>query len=121
MADALCPSATGAFAQLTLALCGNNGQHKVYWPWYCGGSKAAKGVRDVATGILPAVLLVVWQAVLLPRLLYYVSQVQPHPYLPPYPIFCLLYTRLPHQLMDITARLKCWLCGTSCDPFVSAL
>jgi hypothetical protein len=71
---ALCPCA-GAFAQLTLTLCGQNSSHKIYWTWYCQDTRGAKIVRDVGTGILPEILLVVWQALLLPRVLYYVGQV----------------------------------------------
>ena len=65
----------GAFAQLTLTLCGQNASHRIYWVWYCEDTSGAKIVRDVGTGILPEVLLVVWQALLLPRVLYYIGQV----------------------------------------------
>ena len=71
---ALCPR-TGAFAQLTLTLCGQNSSHRIYWAWYCEDTRGAKIVRDVGTGILPEILLVVWQALLLPRVLYYIGQV----------------------------------------------
>ena len=67
-------SCAGAFAQLTLTLCGQNASHKVYWSWYCQDTRGAKIVRDVGTGILPEILLVVWQALLLPRVLYYIGQ-----------------------------------------------
>ena len=66
----------GALAQLTLTLCGQNASHKVYWAWYCEDNSGSKIVRDIGTGILPEVLLVVWQALLLPRVLYYVGQVR---------------------------------------------
>jgi len=66
----------GALAQLTLTLCGQNASHKVYWQWYCEDTRGSKIVRDIGTGIVPEVLLVVWQALLLPRVLYYLGQVR---------------------------------------------
>ena len=71
-----CGEHAGALAQLTLTLCGQNASHKVYWQWYCEDTRGSKIVRDIGTGILPEVLLVVWQALLLPRVLYYLGQVR---------------------------------------------
>lgn len=72
----MCCGRAGALAQVTLTLCGQNATHKVYWTWYCEDNKGSKIVRDIGTGILPEVLLVVWQALLLPRVLYYIGQVR---------------------------------------------
>ena len=51
----------------------------MYWEWYCEDTRGSKIVRDIGTGILPEVLLVVWQALLLPRVLYYLGQARPSP------------------------------------------
>ena len=70
---------TGAFAQLTITLCGNpvDGSKGKYWDsWYCDEDNLwATFLRNLLTSLAPSILLSVYHMVVLPVVVYYAAQV----------------------------------------------
>lgn len=63
---------TGIFSQLGAALCGG-GQGdtgSLTGTWFCSNSKWASLIRGIITGVLPSILMAVYQSVVLPVYLY---------------------------------------------------
>lgn len=69
---------TGAFAQLTLAICGNEkeGSSEALSPdsWYCSGDQWATFARNLVTSMAPSILLSLYHMIILPLLVYYAAQ-----------------------------------------------
>jgi hypothetical protein len=63
---------TGAFSQLESALCGGAEGEKgsLTGSWFCSDDFWAKTVRSIITGILPALLMSIYQSVILPIYIY---------------------------------------------------
>jgi len=72
---------TGAFAQLTIALCGdgsgNSGREgELAGTWFCSGDPWATFCRNVLTSVVPSTLLSIYHMVVLPVMIYYVAQAE---------------------------------------------
>ena len=52
-------------AQTTVAVC--NKDSRYYWSWYCGQKNVA---RSLFTAVLPPLLLMLWQSLVMPNVLY---------------------------------------------------
>lgn len=63
---------TGLFSQLSIALCGGSQGEagSLTGKWFCSDDFWAGLLRDIITGVLPSILMAVYQAVLLPIYLY---------------------------------------------------
>ena len=63
---------TGSFSQLDAALCGSSSTApgSLSGTWFCGDDFWGKLLRNIITGMLPAILMSVYQAVLLPIYIY---------------------------------------------------
>jgi len=72
---------TGAFAQLTIALCGdgsgNSGREgELAGTWFCSEDPWATFCRNVLTSVVPSTLLSIYHMVVLPVMVYYVAQAE---------------------------------------------
>lgn len=70
---------TGAFAQLTIAICGNPAEGAAAWSadsWYCSNDAWAQFFRNIVTSLVPTLLLSVYHMVLLPVVVYYAAQAE---------------------------------------------
>ena len=52
-------------ANVTVAVCNNGSRY--YWSWYCGQKNVA---RSLFTAVLPPLLLMLWQSLVMPNVLY---------------------------------------------------
>ncbi|KAK9817083.1 hypothetical protein WJX72_009273 [[Myrmecia] bisecta] len=65
---------SGAIAQATVAICGSSGFfNRFYSSAYCGQNSL---LRSIITGILPQVLLLLWQNLIMPNALYRLAQIE---------------------------------------------
>ena len=55
----------GVVAQTTVAVC--SASSKYSWDWYCGQQNVA---RSLFTAVLPPLLLMLWQSLVMPNVLY---------------------------------------------------
>jgi hypothetical protein len=70
---------TGAFAQLTIALCGNpnDGDGGVgAGTWFCSADPLARFLRNLLTSLAPSLLLSLYHMCVLPVLVYYAAQAE---------------------------------------------
>ena len=58
-----CPA--GVVANITVAVCSKSS--KYYWAWYCTQKNVA---RSLFTAVLPPLLLMLWQSMVMPNVLY---------------------------------------------------
>ncbi|KAL0050236.1 hypothetical protein WJX82_006955 [Trebouxia sp. C0006] len=56
---------TGVVANVTVAVCNKGSRY--YWSWYCGQKNVA---RSLFTAVLPPLLLMLWQSLVMPNVLY---------------------------------------------------
>ena len=71
----------GVIAQLTITICASGTGGQFYSSWYC--SQKSVG-RSLFTAVLPPLLLMLWQALVMPNALYrfaWVSPLHPPPFL----------------------------------------
>ncbi len=52
-------------ANVTVAVCNKGSRY--YWSWYCGQKNVA---RSLFTAVLPPLLLMLWQSLVMPNVLY---------------------------------------------------
>lgn len=63
---------TGALSQLNSAFCNEAGDW--FWPWYCESSGTWPSfIRNLLTGWIPAVLLGLWNNIIIPKAFYYLA------------------------------------------------
>lgn len=55
----------GVVANVTVAVC--NKSSRYYWGWYCSQKNVA---RSLFTAVLPPLLLMLWQSMVMPNVLY---------------------------------------------------
>ena len=68
---------TGAFAQLTIAFCGNpDNPGPAADQWFCSDDRWAVFFRNLLTSIAPSLLLSLYHLVILPVLVYYAAQAE---------------------------------------------
>ena len=71
---------TGAFAQLTLALCGSpldpSSSGAASGSWFCSSSLWATFLRNLITAVAPSLLLSLYHMIVLPVLVYYAAQME---------------------------------------------
>jgi hypothetical protein len=70
---------TGAFAQLTIAICGSPADDSAAWSadsWYCSDDPWATFFRNLMTSLAPTLLLSLYHMVVLPVLVYYAAQAE---------------------------------------------
>ena len=68
---------TGAFAQLTIAFCGNPGNPGPAGDqWFCSDDRWAVFIRNILTSIAPSILLSIYHMCILPVLVYYAAQAE---------------------------------------------
>ena len=68
---------TGAFAQLTIAFCGNpDNPGPASGSWFCSDNGWARFIRNLLTSIAPSLLLSLYHLVVLPVLVYYTAQAE---------------------------------------------
>lgn len=86
---------TGAFAQLTIAICGNpmDGSPALAADsWFCSDDPWASFLRNLITSLAPSILLSVYHMVLLPVLVYYAAQAEGQ---------CLSLSKLDRRCADL--------------------
>ncbi|KAL3131896.1 hypothetical protein ABBQ38_007601 [Trebouxia sp. C0009 RCD-2024] len=62
---------TGIVAQTTVAVCNRRGSYT--WNWYCGQQNVA---RSLFTSVLPPLLLMLWQSLVMPNVLYRLAWIE---------------------------------------------
>eukprot|EP00889_Picochlorum_renovo_P004507 jgi/Picre1/31537/NNA_006889.t1 len=68
---------TGAFAQLTIAVCGNPDDDNAFTDsWYCSDDPWANFFRNLVTSLAPTLLLSIYHMCILPVLVYYAAQAE---------------------------------------------
>lgn len=68
---------TGAFAQLTIAVCGNRADGEpASTSWYCSDDSWANFFRNLVTSLAPTLLLSLYHMCILPVLVYYAAQAE---------------------------------------------
>ncbi|KAI3425049.1 hypothetical protein D9Q98_008427 [Chlorella vulgaris] len=68
---------TGAFAQLSVALCGNpNDPATRSGSWYCSDNSWATFMRNALTSLAPSIVLSIYNMVFLPVMVYYAAQME---------------------------------------------
>ena len=67
---------TGAFAQLTIAVCGTPAEDKSSTSWYCSDDPWANFFRNLVTSLAPTLLLSLYHMCILPVLVYYAAQAE---------------------------------------------
>lgn len=69
---------TGAFAQLTIAVCGSPADHteQQNTSWYCSDDPWANFFRNLVTSLAPTLLLSIYHMCILPVLVYYAAQAE---------------------------------------------
>lgn len=68
---------TGAFAQLTIAVCGNPDDDNAFSDsWYCSDDPWANFFRNLVTSLAPTLLLSIYHMCILPVLVYYAAQAE---------------------------------------------
>lgn len=70
---------TGAFAQLTIAICGTPADSEAAWSpdsWYCSDDRWAEFSRNLMTSLAPTLFLSMYHMIILPVLVYYAAQAE---------------------------------------------
>lgn len=95
MTGAVCVCVAGIVAQTTVAVCNRRGSYT--WNWYCGQQNVA---RSLFTSVLPPLLLMLWQSLVMPNVLYRLAWVC-------HPACIRPDTSLIRSRISLSSRLAC--------------